>query len=519
MWLGLFVVAVVLWVLAYAVQSFQPPVERVDDAILDAIAHVRTQWLTAATRALSLLGSVWFLLILRWGTIATLAVFKRWRQLVTFVVSVAALRTLAGIMALVLGRPRPPGIRILGAWQGYSHPSRPVAVLAVTLAGMAFALVPAGRWRTSALRGAAIAVGLLAVARLYLAVDHPSDAVVGVVLGAAFAVVPFRLYCPDRIFPVRYERRRSAHLVIDGERERAIRTAVKEQIGLPVERIEAFEEESAGGSTPLRLTVREGDRSVDLFAKLYSDVHLRADRWYKLGRTILYGALEDEAAFNSVRQLVEHEDYMLRLMQAAGVPSATPFGFVEIAPEREYLLVTELFERSREADDAKIDDRVIDHGLRLVQRMWGEGIAHRDIKPANLLVQDDQVRLIDVGFAQARPSPWRQAVDLANMMLVLALGSDAATVYERATAIFHPDEIGEAFAATRAVTIPSQLRNALKEDGRDLVEEFRRLAPARDPIAIQRWSVRRIALAVRTAGVVAVLTVALLAFLANPGAP
>ncbi|CAN5783628.1 hypothetical protein BH18ACT17_BH18ACT17_12110 [soil metagenome] len=38
----------------------------------------------------------------------------------------------------------------------------------------------------------------------------------------------------------------------------------------------------------------------------------------------------------------------------------------------------------------------------------------------------------------ARPAPWRQAVDLANMMLTLALQTDADRVYERATAIFAP---------------------------------------------------------------------------------
>jgi len=32
--------------------------------------------------------------------------------------------------------------------------------------------------------------------------------------------------------------------------------------------------------------------------------HVRADRWYKLGRTILYGTLEDEKAYSSVRRLV-----------------------------------------------------------------------------------------------------------------------------------------------------------------------------------------------------------------------
>src|SRR3712207_6474933 len=110
------------------------------------------------------------------------------------------------------------------------------------------------------------------------------------------------------------------------------------------------------------------------------------------------------------------------------------------------------------------------------------------------MVQDGQLRLIDVFFVQVRPSPWRQAVDLANMMLVLGLRSDAETVYRIALESFTPDEIAEAFAATRGVASPTQLRSMMKEDGRDLIAEFRRLAPPRDPIPIQRWNVKRIAL-------------------------
>ena len=89
------------------------------------------------------------------------------------------------------------------------------------------------------------------------------------------------------------------------------------------------------------------------------------------------------------------------------------------------------------------------------------------------MVQDGHLRLIDVFFVQVRPSPWRQAVDLGNMMLVLALRSDPEHVYERALAYFTPEELAEAFAATRGVASPSQLRSSMKRDGRDLLEEFR----------------------------------------------
>jgi hypothetical protein len=110
-------------------------------------------------------------------------------------------------------------------------------------------------------------------------------------------------------------------------------------------------------------------------------------------------------------------------------------------------------------------------------------------------VKDGHVYVIDVAFAQVRPSPWREAVDLANMMLVLAVQSDAQRVYDRALAYFTPDEIAEAFAAARGVASPTQLRSVMKKDGRDLLAQFRALAPPRRPISLQRWGVRRVAIA------------------------
>jgi hypothetical protein len=115
------------------------------------------------------------------------------------------------------------------------------------------------------------------------------------------------------------------------------------------------------------------------------------------------------------------------------------------------------------------------------------------------------VLLIDVAFAAVRPTPWRQAVDLANMMLTLALANTPEHVYERALNLFAADDVAEAFAACRSITVPSQLRSLIRADGRDLIGCFRRLAPARRSVPVQLWDIRRVAI---TAGLLVMIAAA-----------
>jgi hypothetical protein len=131
---------------------------------------------------------------------------------------------------------------------------------------------------------------------------------------------------------------------------------------------------------------------------------------------------------------------------------------------------------------------MIEDGLALVRRLWDHGLAHRDVKPANLLVVDGTLQVIDVSGLEIRPSPWREAVDLANMMLVLALRSEPERVYEHALTYFTADDVGEAFAAAQGMAIPTELQRRLRQDDRDLIARFKELAPPRPRISIQRLS-------------------------------
>jgi tRNA A-37 threonylcarbamoyl transferase component Bud32/membrane-associated phospholipid phosphatase len=471
------------------------PLERLDAPVTRMLESLRTGWLDALARGVNSSASS-LLAVLGLVTVGLAIFFRRFRHLIVFLASLALLKVLAEGLSYLAQRPRPFGVLPVAPWEGYSAPSLPIAALVTTLMGIAYMLVVPGRPRFLAkllIAGAAIVAGLV---RIYLGIDHMTDGVFAALIGVAIPVALFRAFVPNEVFPVVYGKRgKSAHLDVSGRRGEAIRQAVRDQLGMEILSMKLVGLEGSGGSTPLKLRVIGDDRvERSVFAKLYAKNHVRADRWYKLGRTMLYGRLEDETPFKTVRRFVEYEDYALRLLDDYRFPIPTPLGIAEITPESEFLIAMEFFEDAVEIGEAEVDDQIIDEGLRMIRRMWDVGISHRDIKPANLMVQQGHLKLIDVFFVQVRPSPWRQAVDLANMMLVLALRSDAQRVYDAALRYFTADELSEAFAAARSVASPTQLRMMMKQDSRDLLEEFRSLAPARRSIAIQRWNLPRVAL-------------------------
>src|SRR5215213_879236 len=465
----------------------------VDDAVVGWLAGLVGPGLVAPLRGLARIASWWVLWTLSYGLLLVLLVLRRWRHLLLWLVVVELGSYLTFGLAMIGRRPRPFGVELQTSWGGWALPSVQVAYLTAGLMTVLYTLVPEGRWRNLGKWLVAGLIALVALARMALGVEAPTDILVGVVLGVALPLLLFRRFAPNEVYPVTYHRGRSAHLDVGGARGEAIRRALEDQLGLVVEEVKPFGLAGSAGSTPLRIKVK-GDPPRQLFGKLYAQSHLRSDRWYHRRREPRPVRREDEKPFNTVRRLVQQEDHALYKLHATGLPSPAPFGFVELTPEREYLLVTEFFDGATELGEAEVDTQVIDDGLGIM-RLWDAGLAHRDIKPANLLVRDGRLLLIDVAFVEARPSPWRQAVDLANMMLCLALCSSPELVYRRALQSFTVEEITEGFAAARGLALPSQLRHLLRAQGRNLHAEFIRLLPSPPrPIRVQRWSARRIAL-------------------------
>lgn len=480
-----------------AVPGLAEVIDRIDDSVARALESRRVGWVVTVASApvLDALSGDWAWRIVRWATIAIGLAYRRLRHVLVFAAILLVVTASTTAAAELAERGPLTAVEVIGQPEHDAFPSRPVVELGLALVGVLYVLVPRGTPRNRAKVVAGAVLAPFVAARMFLGLDRLSDVFVATVLGLAVPILAFRFLVPNDSFPILYrpDHRRD----VTPAQVAALSTALSDRFGWTVAMVTALRPPGSAGSTPLRIDVASvaAGRPDRYFAKLYSTAHLRSDRWYKLARAIRYGRLEDEAPFASVRHLVEHEDYLLRVAEAQGLPVPRSHGIVEVSPGREYVLVLDLLPEPRQLGDVVGTETLVDQGLQLVADLWSADIAHRDVKPANLIVADDRLYVVDLSFAEVAPTAWRQSVDLGNMLLCLGLIAPPELVVERALRQFSAEELGEAFAATAAaVTQPAQLRRLIADRDPGLPERMRGLVPARDPIGIQRWSPSRVAL-------------------------
>ena len=199
--------------------------DRANTGFLRLLAKARTPWLTDVAGGIKAAGSGWGVTALGLAVVALIMIFRRWRHLLVFLGALFFLEITGEWIYSGLSRPRPYGIAIISNWGGYSAPSPPVAVLTIFLMGAVYGLVVPGRPRAYAKTAVAVLVAVFCLARLYLAVDHPDDVLLGVALGVAIPVTAFRYFTPNEVFPVVYRRGRAADVDVGGPRGDAIRLA------------------------------------------------------------------------------------------------------------------------------------------------------------------------------------------------------------------------------------------------------------------------------------------------------
>ena len=299
-WVWLIVLVAVVVTGCLWLRADPGPLDRFDASITDAVISVRTGWLDTFAEKAHTVGSRVGFAALGLLLVFTAGWFHRWRHLVIWIISLGITGALLQGLELVALRPRPFGVQQLASWEGYATPSIPIGATAFLWIGVAFMLVVPGRPRFWAKIAAAVAIAITGALRIYLGVDHFTDVVFGAIVGVAIAQAGFRAFVPNDLFPVTYGARgKSAHLDVTGRRGEAIRIALQDQLGYTVQDIKPVGSRIRPVHPSEDDVTDEEGRTRTIFAKLYAKSHVRADRWYKLGRTMLYGRLEDKTPFST----------------------------------------------------------------------------------------------------------------------------------------------------------------------------------------------------------------------------
>jgi membrane-associated phospholipid phosphatase len=177
------------------------PVTVVDDAVVGWLADLVGPGLVGPLRGLVRIGSWWVLGTLYFGVILALLILRRWRHLIVWVVASQVGSAIISLVAMAAQRPRPFGVELQTSWGGWPMPSMPVAFLAATLMSLLYTLVPEGRWRNLGKWVATFLMTLVAVARMALGVEAPTDVLVGVGIGVALPLLAFRRFTPQTRSP------------------------------------------------------------------------------------------------------------------------------------------------------------------------------------------------------------------------------------------------------------------------------------------------------------------------------
>jgi membrane-associated phospholipid phosphatase len=162
------------------------PIGRLDESTYRAMDHIRNVVLSAAARALNVIGGGYVTIPVRAVVSLWLAFRRRWRAFGAWVLTWVAAEVLLTAAKEYFHRGRPPDPLV--AITGYSFPSGHAVAAAATAVALVLVLMPSGSRRRKWEAIAVLFAFVMAFSRVYLNAHWLSDVVAGVVLGAGVAL-------------------------------------------------------------------------------------------------------------------------------------------------------------------------------------------------------------------------------------------------------------------------------------------------------------------------------------------
>lgn len=201
-------------------------------------------------------------------------------------------------------------------------------------------------------------------------------------------------------------------------------------------------ETDARGSKPFKV-IYSGGRQV--FLKLSAPVHRNADALYKLYRQILFRHLEDEIPYINTKRKVEHEALMTLMAREAGVRTPATQGIVaDHRSEHVYILFDFIKGKTlAQINNKDVDEKMLAGLWQQIKKLRAARIAHRDLRCSNVMIDNKkEIWLIDFGFAQSSASKRRLDIDIAELLVSLALTVGHKRAVDSAVKVLGKDVVG-----------------------------------------------------------------------------
>jgi uncharacterized membrane protein YbhN (UPF0104 family)/membrane-associated phospholipid phosphatase/tRNA A-37 threonylcarbamoyl transferase component Bud32 len=360
----------------------------------------------------------------------------------------------AHLMRQLVGRERPAEllthIVVRGSWiTDFGYPSGYATTAAALAAGLAPHIPRPAR------RAAWTAVGLVAIARMYVGAQLPFDVIGGIALGSAVgALVNLAIGTPSRELDAGLVRR------VLG----AGHYPVQQLTPLP---------DHGNDSTPFDATLADGTR---VFVKAIDRDHREADALAAVGRYLAFRHIEDESPFATAKQRVEHEALLASLAAHAGVHAALPLAIASAHPGPSVLVLSQIDGRALGEDTQSLDDATATALWKEVARLGAARIAHRHLSLHNVMLDESgQPWIVDFGYAEAGASDRALAQDVAELLASLALVIGPPRAVATAVATLGKPAVTEALPLIQPLALAAKTRRALRHH-HGLLDEVRNQA-------------------------------------------
>jgi len=170
-----------------------------DDQWLRWMLDVRAPPGVFTAKVLNVVAGGTVMWVVRGAIAVALAIWRRWRALVVFVLAELCAELCIGPVKALVDRPRPAGSLV--AVTGQSMPSGHVLTAGVTAVALALILTRPGRSRRLAIAAAVAWSILVALSRTYLSAHWLTDVLASLLLGTGWAALWFGVFAPSQRTP------------------------------------------------------------------------------------------------------------------------------------------------------------------------------------------------------------------------------------------------------------------------------------------------------------------------------